>query len=323
MTERRGRALEREITIVAHADAVWNALTDAEELTRWFPQFAQVQPGVGGRLWRAWQSGEEIEERIERWEPNVHLRSVGLTGAWQGIVTDYHLAGQGGTTVLRVVSSGFGDDVDWDALYDAFGGGWDFELRGLRHYLEHHAGIPRVVALARGPRSVSAAEGWSRIAGPSGWLGLSELRADPEPDSRYEARLTTGRRLSGVVLLWQPRPVRRNGRSAQQRISPNRYEVHRRRRNTVDLALDVRPDAASRSRHRARVAGLAQWRLLEPTRVTTMHDILQDFPIAADPARVYRAVSEPAGLDEWWTLRSTGKPSVGAPYELDFGPGYK
>ena len=54
-----------------------------------------------------------------------------------------------------------------------------------------------------------------------------------------------------------------------------------------------------------------------------MHDILQDFPIAADPARVYRAVSEPAGLDEWWTLRSTGKPSVGAPYELDFGPGYK
>lgn len=204
MTERRGRALEREITIVAHVDAVWNALTDAEELTRWFPQFAQVQPGVGGRLWRAWQSGEEIEERIERWEPNVHLRSVGLTGAWQGIVTDYHLTGQGGTTVLRVVSSGFGDDVDWDALYDAFGGGWDFELRGLRHYLEHHAGIPRVVALARGPRSVSAAEGWSRIAGPSGWLGLSELRADPEPDSRYEARLTTGRRLSGVVLLWQP-----------------------------------------------------------------------------------------------------------------------
>jgi uncharacterized protein YndB with AHSA1/START domain len=54
-----------------------------------------------------------------------------------------------------------------------------------------------------------------------------------------------------------------------------------------------------------------------------MHDILQDFPIAAEPARVYRAVSEPALLDEWWTLRSTGTPSLGARYDLDFGPGYK
>jgi uncharacterized protein (TIGR03435 family) len=31
-------------------------------------------------------------------------------------------------TTLRVVSSGFGADADWEALYDAFGGGWDFEL---------------------------------------------------------------------------------------------------------------------------------------------------------------------------------------------------
>jgi uncharacterized protein YndB with AHSA1/START domain len=54
-----------------------------------------------------------------------------------------------------------------------------------------------------------------------------------------------------------------------------------------------------------------------------MHDILQDFPIAADPARVYRAVSEPALLDEWWTLASAGTAAVGESYDLDFGPGYR
>lgn len=59
MTERRRRALTREIPIAAPVDAVWKALTDAEEL-------------------------------IERWEPNVQLRTAGLTGAWKGIVTDYH-----------------------------------------------------------------------------------------------------------------------------------------------------------------------------------------------------------------------------------------
>lgn len=54
-----------------------------------------------------------------------------------------------------------------------------------------------------------------------------------------------------------------------------------------------------------------------------MQDILQDFPIAAPADRVFAAVSTPAGLDQWWTLRSTGQPEVGAVYELDFGPQYQ
>ena len=53
-----------------------------------------------------------------------------------------------------------------------------------------------------------------------------------------------------------------------------------------------------------------------------MPDILQDFPIQAPPARVFDGVSQPALLDQWWTLRSSGQPSVGLAYELDFGPNY-
>lgn len=54
-----------------------------------------------------------------------------------------------------------------------------------------------------------------------------------------------------------------------------------------------------------------------------MSDILQEFPIAVEPARVYDGVSAPRLLDAWWTLRSSGSPTVGATYELDFGPGYQ
>ncbi len=54
-----------------------------------------------------------------------------------------------------------------------------------------------------------------------------------------------------------------------------------------------------------------------------MADILQDFPIKATPARVFEAVSQPAGLDQWWTVRSSGQPAVGSTYELDFGPAYQ
>lgn len=52
-----------------------------------------------------------------------------------------------------------------------------------------------------------------------------------------------------------------------------------------------------------------------------MPDILQDFPIKADPKRVFEAVSAPAGLDQWWTKTCAGQPRLGAlgesvPYEI-------
>ena len=53
-----------------------------------------------------------------------------------------------------------------------------------------------------------------------------------------------------------------------------------------------------------------------------MADILQDFPILVPPSRVFEAVTRPSLLDQWWTLRSSGQPAIGATYELDFGPKY-
>jgi uncharacterized protein YndB with AHSA1/START domain len=53
-----------------------------------------------------------------------------------------------------------------------------------------------------------------------------------------------------------------------------------------------------------------------------MPDILHDFPIAAPASRVFRAVSTPADLDQWWTKRSSGNPTKGAEWELWFGPEY-
>jgi uncharacterized protein YndB with AHSA1/START domain len=51
-------------------------------------------------------------------------------------------------------------------------------------------------------------------------------------------------------------------------------------------------------------------------------DILHDFPIAVPRARVFEGVSSPAGLDEWWTARSSGAPVPGSEYQLWFGPEY-
>ena len=53
-----------------------------------------------------------------------------------------------------------------------------------------------------------------------------------------------------------------------------------------------------------------------------MPDILSDFPIKAPMGDVFRAVSTPGGLDQWWTKRSSGVPVLGAEYDLWFGPEY-
>jgi uncharacterized protein YndB with AHSA1/START domain len=50
-----------------------------------------------------------------------------------------------------------------------------------------------------------------------------------------------------------------------------------------------------------------------------MPEILHDFPINAPSERVYQAMTDPAGLDQWWTSRSSGTAQVGEKYELDFG----
>ena len=53
-----------------------------------------------------------------------------------------------------------------------------------------------------------------------------------------------------------------------------------------------------------------------------MPDIFHNFPIQAPITRVFRAVSTPADLDEWWTAQCAGQPRLGAEYALGFGPGY-
>src|SRR5215469_15651972 len=117
------RSQEHELEIDAPIEAVWKAITDAEELTRWFVDHAMVTPGVGGTCWVAWGEGEAQQaysKRIEVWEP-PHLLKLGPQGPEEGdtgpspeaqaatalappIIDEYTLETRGGRTLLRFVS---------------------------------------------------------------------------------------------------------------------------------------------------------------------------------------------------------------------------
>lgn len=201
--ESPGRSVAREITIDAPVRQVWNALVDPIELVRWFPLEARVDPGVGGTIWARWRDGIGFHAAILDWEPEHRLRIVGREGYWLGIATDYQLRGRGGSTVLRVVSSGFGAGENWDELVDGFGSGWDFELMGLKHYLERHRGRDRLVASARSSFASSRDVAWRRLTGPEGWAG-SPGAGNGSEGSAYRTTLATGDELSGRVLHHRP-----------------------------------------------------------------------------------------------------------------------
>jgi len=171
MTPQKERVVEQTIRIQAPPDAVWKALTDAEELTRWFPLNAKVTPGVGGSIWMSWGDVYAGDAAIEAWEPGKHLRSrfpvVGTKGA---LATDYYLQGDGGGTILRVVTSGFGAGEDWDDSYEGVRFGWAFELEGLRHYLEHHRGQRRIVASVQKKCDASSSDVWARAMASDGFF---------------------------------------------------------------------------------------------------------------------------------------------------------
>lgn len=218
MTEKRQseRVVEAQIEIDAPASAVWRALTDAEELARWFPLHARVQPGEGGSIWLSWEELYEGESRIRVWEPNRHLRTGYIPGepgaarAAEGerpgaleLLVDYYIEARGGRTVLRVVHSGFGREGQWDDEYEGVQRGWAYELRSLRHYLERHRGEDRRVAWAMRALGTAEEVAWGRLMSADGLLAEGDIEGLEEGDA-YSFRTATGRKLEGRVLINDP-----------------------------------------------------------------------------------------------------------------------
>jgi uncharacterized protein YndB with AHSA1/START domain len=169
------RKQEHEITIDAPIEAVWKAIVDGEELTRWFVDAASVTPGVGGTIEISWDGGEKGRNQIDVWEPNQKLRlskpgpAAAPGGESTPMVLEYTIERRDGKTVLRLVHSGIPSGPEWDSFYDGTNSGWPSFFRTLRHYLEYHRGKPRATIKVIGALPGSLEEGWSRLTGPNGF----------------------------------------------------------------------------------------------------------------------------------------------------------
>jgi len=208
------RTVEREMEIDAPVEAVWRALTDASELMRWFPPEAEVTPGEGGEVRLMW--GEHWDGRcaIEIWKPNEHLRYTWMENTAppdvdtgqpsKPLLVDFLLEGKGGTTVLRLVHTGFGPDADWDAMYDGVRRGWLFELCSLKHYLERRHGRDRQFAWFHRRPKISRDAAWRTLLSAGGLFSGATGLDDLYMGERFTVTTPSGEPFTGVVEIFGP-----------------------------------------------------------------------------------------------------------------------
>lgn len=164
------RSIEIERTIDdATPEEVWEAITTAEGLRRWFPLDARVT-GPEGTVWLSWGPGSEGEAPIHVWEPGARFGWTESHGADPDghpvrIAVDFYVEGREGSTVVRLVQSGLGAGSEWDDMYDALVDGWTYFLFNLVHYFRHHRGKDRRLAWKRAATDLARDVAWERLLG--------------------------------------------------------------------------------------------------------------------------------------------------------------
>jgi uncharacterized protein YndB with AHSA1/START domain len=210
------RAFEMAIDVEAAPDDVWRALTEADELVRWFPLQARVTPGRGGTMSWSWGDAWQWDTTIDAWEPQRRLRLVqeraepndaegrplpsGTTKPAR-IALEITLESHAGRTRVRLVHSGFERGAGWDDEFDGISGGWQFELRSLAYYLSRHRGRDRYAALARATTPAAREEVWKKLVGPDGYRVDAPTLKEGGP---YTLTAPDGERFSGTVLCTLP-----------------------------------------------------------------------------------------------------------------------
>lgn len=191
------RSVDITKEIDAPVDAVWRAITEARRLEQWFPVEARVTPGLDGSIWLSWGAGSEGEGRIFHWEPNKHF-GWGEEFGGQRMATDFYLEARGNKTVVRVVTSGFSDDPQWDDDFHMIEGGWMYFMAHLKVYLETHREETRRLSSSREQMAISKREAFDRLTRA---LGFS---TPPAVRERFTVTTSQGDVLEGSVLALNP-----------------------------------------------------------------------------------------------------------------------
>lgn len=184
------RSIELEIEVAGTPEEVWRAVATGPGISSWYVPH-DVEEREGGRANASFGPGPDmtVEGRVLAWEPphRAVLGSDGLAFEWLVEAKD------GGTCIVRLINTGFGEGGPWDDQYDGMTEGWAMFLVNLRLHLQHFGGQSATAALSSAMWPAKRDTAWSRLT--------NDLGIDPRPavGDRVEVSLADAPGLTGAV----------------------------------------------------------------------------------------------------------------------------
>jgi uncharacterized protein YndB with AHSA1/START domain len=199
------RRLEVEVEVPATPEQAWEAIATGPGITSWFMP-AEVEGRVGGSVVHYHDADTPSPGTVTAYDPphRFAYEEQGFIPDDEGRATATEFlveARSGGTCVVRVVMSGFGEGDAWDRAIDSFEAGWKQVLLSLRLYLTHFRGEP-VASIAAGEITSGDAEAlWAELADALG------IPAEPRPGERVATSAPGAPALAGTVEQGDPEMV--------------------------------------------------------------------------------------------------------------------
>src|SRR5688572_15610590 len=135
--------VQQTVTVKSSAESIFKALTQADELMRWFPTRAESDPRPGGKFKFTWEFANANENGSQQGEyvevvPNKKLSYTWTAESAPPIPTlvTFHLVEADGQTTVEMDHSSTQDGADHGKLHDMHANQWGFFLMNLKSYLE-------------------------------------------------------------------------------------------------------------------------------------------------------------------------------------------
>ncbi|HTP12915.1 MAG TPA: SRPBCC domain-containing protein [Bacteroidota bacterium] len=133
------RTITKKQLIRATPERVFKALTQKEELERWFVKIAEVELKPGGTIRTEWAPGVGEHGTVKEVKPPRLFRFT-----WEGqfsptpTTISFELTKEQDSALLTLTHSGIGEGKGWEAYanMDQEGKGWEAHLKDLTSWIE-------------------------------------------------------------------------------------------------------------------------------------------------------------------------------------------
>ncbi|MGE3909905.1 MAG: SRPBCC domain-containing protein [Chloroflexota bacterium] len=132
------RVIDLSVEVPGTPAEVWESIASGPGITSWFVP-ARVDGRPGGKINLNFGPGMDEQAEITVWEPPhqfTYQESAGRNLAYAFTVA----AQDGGTCIVRLVNSGFGEGAEWDNEIESMTGGWKLFLHMLALSRKHFPG---------------------------------------------------------------------------------------------------------------------------------------------------------------------------------------